>query len=47
MNRYKILESRAPANEKQLNEYADNGWFLQLILPYEGKLYYHFMKWNL
>jgi hypothetical protein len=42
---YKILSTFHPAPDKQLEkEFGKDGWILQTILIWEGKLYYHFIR---
>ena len=41
---YEIMETASPANAEQLHEKELEGLRLQLILPWDGKLYYHFVQ---
>lgn len=42
---YKILMTDNPAPEDQLEkEFGKDGWILQVILYWEGNLYYHFIR---
>lgn len=45
MYEYKILETDTPtATVEQLNEFGENGWQLQTILPWKGRFLYYFVR---
>lgn len=42
---YKIMMTLHPAPAEQLEkEFGKDGWILQVILYWEGNLYYHFVR---
>jgi hypothetical protein len=40
--KYKVLSAATPINEAQLEELANQGWYLIAILPWNGLLYFYF-----
>jgi hypothetical protein len=42
---YNLLESDEPASIEQLNELSEKeGWKLQILLQYDQKFYFHFVR---